>query len=698
MAEDGELRELRAVKASEILWKIQNSESVVYDRIQVKDDLDINNFDRYVKDKRPHYIVSNIKITNSQFNGGMIFVGHTFGGDIDFSGTCFSKDVTFFLCRFMKHADFNKVHFQRLVQFKDTQFEEFTWFNNAYFKDDFILEGSTFKNGASFKKAQINGNALFGRIIFEEEAIFSGVLFMKYAYFRNSQHKGDSYFNDAEFYGNVLFERSVFEKGCYFNHSQFGQEMRFSYLDPIEINFSQVHFNKITDFRDSVFNGYLIFSEAIFDDNANFCNSKFKSAKFIRSEFLKKSEFNNATFSAANFYKSLFEGDALFDQVKFEDSIFSESHFHQIADFRESEFKKSDFVRSRFDDEAIFEKVNFKESALFDDARFFGDCKFTGTNFKNIETNFGVANFRRSKFIGDAKFDACNFTKVNFGNSQFINAYFTGSHFIDEADFALSEFFGNVDFSKTYFTKGVEFNEVRFNKEAKFNAIKIYDHLNLENSKSSSIKIDANFKDPWDLKMAFSNFDKLDIPWDLVKDRIHCRCDTYRKLVTNYNRLERFGDADSCYLMYKKALKEEYINLLSSSIYKIIKNLENQDPFSKKIYIFIKEMRNAYCATINLINYWLSFLFYGHGVKLGVPLIVVVGTVMFFAYVYTHGGQASSSYPRGFIISAKAFIGIAQLQNETLSGPYEYYSIIERFLGSLLMITLTLVLGKKMLR
>jgi hypothetical protein len=224
------------------------------------------------------------------------------------------------------------------------------------------------------------------------------------------------------------------------------------------------------------------------------------------------------------------------------------------------------------------------------------------------------------------------------------------------------------------------------------------------------MSLDAKYDEDSKITLRESNFHNLKVPWKLIENRLIYSTEisssemlidklTYLNLIKNYNEIGWFDDADSCYVEYKKLLKKKDIDTISRLPFKIRNRVfKYQGPFSKKFSSFIKEVCEGCDALIKVIFYYISLVFYGHGVRLRMPLFIGAGLIVIFALIYVYSGQASSLWPRGFIISAKSFIGIAQLQEEILAGSCEYWSIVERFLGTILIVTFTLVLGKKTLR
>ncbi len=193
-AEDSEKNNMKIVKASEILAKIQKGEPIKCDHIVVKEDLDLSQ----LRLKQAN-IASSIRITNSMFDGLVSFRGSTFNRSTDFSGS-----------RFGGYTEFINSTFIMDVIFDGSTFNE-----DAYF------EGSTFNEDAYFEGSAFNSNAYFKESVFNEDAYFEGSAFNRNAYFKESVFNGDVSFNGATFNGDVSFNEATFNGDDYFEGSAF---------------------------------------------------------------------------------------------------------------------------------------------------------------------------------------------------------------------------------------------------------------------------------------------------------------------------------------------------------------------------------------------------------------------------------------------------------------------------------------------
>jgi hypothetical protein len=160
MAEDVQNESgLTEVLASEILAKIENGESIEYDYIRVKDDLNINMLN-IMKSNNKSVIDFPIKITNSVLEGELRLNDMLFQEIVNFEGTNFKKDVHFmnssFRFAFFKGANFmGFAYFTRAEFIKDAYFPEVHFYRTAYFWD------SNFKGYGDFREVCFDGDADF---------------------------------------------------------------------------------------------------------------------------------------------------------------------------------------------------------------------------------------------------------------------------------------------------------------------------------------------------------------------------------------------------------------------------------------------------------------------------------------------------------------------------------------------------------
>lgn len=331
-----------------------------------------------------------------------------------------------------------------------------------------------------------------------------------------------------------------------------------------------------------------------------------------------------------------------------------------------------------------------KSSVDIEDSTILGKIKFGCCIFeKDIK-------FWNDIFNKDAIFEGSIFrSDIWFSRSRFLGyTTFRGSKFVKCAEFLLVEFDMGPDFSFSRFNSYAYFCEAIFSGITRFNSAKFFGELSFENSSINVINLNANFMNGSTIILKGSNFSKLLVTWNLIKNRISINPDNHefdknlyfaliKDLIRNFESLGQFDDADSCYLEYKKIFKDYRIHILKSS---------RTRSKIKKLSIFLNEVK------LYLFD-WVSFWFYGHGVNLLLP-IALSFVILFVSFlIYYYGGQADIM--DGIKLSLKIFISSTQVQNQTgksLTGLCEWWSIMERFLGAILIITSTVILARKALR
>jgi hypothetical protein len=208
-------------------------------------------------------------------------------------------------------------------------------------------------------------------------------------------------------------------------------------------------------------------------------------------------------------------------------------------------------------------------------------------------------------------------------------------------------------------------------------------------------------------------FHRLHAHWNDIKDYLESpEPSDLNSLVENYKELGWFEDADNCYLEYKKLIiYTDYLKYLISfrSIRFLIKNTSYLKNLNATKYIISKSklfdnsgIFDFIRGAIKLSFHFISLFVYGHGVQLRWPIIAGIIVLLGSAYIYYSGGQVDSFYPEGIRVSAEIFIATTQIgkttQVENLIGFCRSWSIIERFLGWVLMTSFLVVLAKKTLR
>jgi hypothetical protein len=294
----------------------------------------------------------------------------------------------------------------------------------------------------------------------------------------------------------------------------------------------------------------------------------------------------------------------------------------------------------------------------------------------------GRVDFYGTEFYQDVSFSGSHFKKVSFSNNE--DGHFIYTKFLDffemknaqvaEMDLEHVEFNGDVDFRETRFSKKIDFRDVRCDKIVWFDTVKLGA---------------SQFDDDCEILINGANFHKLKLHWDDLKGHLKDNKDHFTTdpsdlsaLVENYMKLKWFKDADDCFWDYKELqTKNEFMEIGSAN------------RISNKKFWRILKIAGRYLKLI--ISYVTSLSLYGHGVSLVPPLLTSVALLFVSTYVYHTGGQADLFSLEGWLLSAKIFI--SSIPSE-LSGFCEIWSIFERLLGAILMVTFTVVLARKTLR
>lgn len=268
--------ELTEIHASKILNMIQRKEPVIYDKVVIKGE-----FDLQLLGTLPVEIDTPIRITNSQFEERVHF-GKIFNNDIDFEHTLFAKGAGF-SARFSKRANFRNATFKEDAFFRRARFEHCADFNGSVFGYA-NFEEAKFCWIARFREVTINGSAIFNNAVFDDNTDFSGATFTKNPIFP-SDHVD---FENVTFSKKIEFNNVTFAGNVYFNGASFIAFARF-------VNAT---FNNKADFDLATFGSYADFKNAAFNDNANFYNVTFRGYLNFRGAIVGDDlTFRNAVFS-----------------------------------------------------------------------------------------------------------------------------------------------------------------------------------------------------------------------------------------------------------------------------------------------------------------------------------------------------------------------------------------------------------------
>ncbi len=241
------------VNSSDVLEEIAGGERVSYDRAIITGDLDLSQLNLPLDDYEHKIVASEIRITNSQFEGDLRFSGSRFDRPINFSGTTFLRNVNFTNSQCVKTAIFSRAQFLGYADFYGTEF-----------KDLLDFDGSIFYKSASFNNTEFNIYSDFSGVIFKGYVFFKDAVIRGYTYFTGSQFEDCASFYRAEFYQETRFDDAKFLRYANFNESRFKDYTYFSgvkFEGPLSLNKTKIP-DWIIDWR-SV-DVHLVYNEAAY--------------------------------------------------------------------------------------------------------------------------------------------------------------------------------------------------------------------------------------------------------------------------------------------------------------------------------------------------------------------------------------------------------------------------------------------------
>jgi len=242
-----------------------------------------------------------------------------------------------------------------------------------------------------------------------------------------------------------------FVKPVYFSNAKFQQQADFSYATFQQADFSGAKFQQQADFSGAKFQ-QVDFSRTTFHQQAYFSGSTFQQANFSRAIF-QQVDFSRAIFQQANFLGSTFQ-QAYFSSAKFQQANFSFAIFQQQVDFSGATFQQANFSSAIFHQQAYFSGSTFQQ-ANFSFAIFQQQVDFSGATFQQAyfsSATFQQAYFSRTTFHQQANFLGATFhQQANFSSAKFQQANFSSAIFHQQVDFSGATFHQQVDFSGSTF-------------------------------------------------------------------------------------------------------------------------------------------------------------------------------------------------------------------------------------------------------
>jgi uncharacterized protein YjbI with pentapeptide repeats len=304
--------ELSRVQASEIKAKMMKGEPIEYDSVIIEGNMVLR--DPGIAEE-PKPIISQIKITDSFFEGDVYFRNAIFHDSVNFLGTYFQGDADFKRAKFNGDSTFGQVWFVRGANFWGTVFSwSYADFSNTWFSGYADFSGAEFSGGyADFSRARVSdgyadfsGAEFSGGDAYFDETEFSG----GDAYFDRAEFSGgDAYFDETEFSGgDAYFDRAEFSGGdAYFDEAEFKGIAQFSYVAfSKSASFKNVQYRNRAYLNSAIFNGSTSFEDAQFGSNAYFENTAFGSVLNLNRTgynrlFLRWNSINNSQLSTSDY-------------------------------------------------------------------------------------------------------------------------------------------------------------------------------------------------------------------------------------------------------------------------------------------------------------------------------------------------------------------------------------------------------------
>ncbi len=394
---------LPVIEARELLTRIENGDSLIYDHVAIAGNIDISRLDLpFIHCERPAgqeqkaaVVSSKIQIRNCEFLGYVNFAHALLSNDLDMCGCTFLQEARFKGASFSGGAGFESCNFKRYATFRDANFH----------------------CPARFQWANFFAIANFGNALFDCPAFFSSARFSKLC----------TNFQEAEFLDEADFTQAKFAGTASFRMTSFGKSSSFwktSFL--ADANFQGAKFAGYASFQSAALSGNADFRGANFNEELNMEFASFKgNAVFLGSYMAKEANFFQAEFLDVNFTDAILGDNAIFSEAKFGRGLFTGSHFQGHALFSQSWFKgKAIFEQAVFAGEAQFSEVSFFELADFRSVRFCKGAFFKGTQFTGT-VNFAGSYFQEGLDLPNAKvqvmrlFDAVFAGQIDLHNADF---------------------------------------------------------------------------------------------------------------------------------------------------------------------------------------------------------------------------------------------------------------------------------------
>lgn len=270
---------------------------------------------------------------------------------------------------------------EQQVSLADCDFEEEPDFSYSAFKKHLVLEGSTFRKGATFQSTIVSLNAnlkdtsfvggelflqdlqVHGHLNMRNTQLASGVTLQagnmhidKAADFSNAVFGANTDLSGMEILADLFFTRAKFQKGLILTAAKIASALFLTgarFQGPAQFPGIQVANNVKAE-------------GAVFENVANFTDAQIGSFIDLRGA---RFEF---THTPAQFTRATVAAGGIFDDVQFVGGgKFDGAHFIADAGFDDVVFERpASFYRARFEQSAHFEHTLFKENVSFQETSF----------------------------------------------------------------------------------------------------------------------------------------------------------------------------------------------------------------------------------------------------------------------------------------------------------------------------------------
>lgn len=343
---------------------------------------------------------ASVTMDEATFDDDARFTGVTFYDEASFRGAAFSGTSN----ELEDHASFTGAIFAGEANFRQTSFG-FTTFSDAIFKARAHFEESRFDGDADFSGVTFEGEADFDEAVVEQDVTFENAEFQTDAAFRGATFKGGA----RSLQDDARFVNTVFRGDTNFRDTKF----RYVNFDGATFEsramFEETWYGADADFTDVVFEGEADFDEARFTEDVDFSGSRFEQpAVFRGAEFRGGAQHieENATFEGVQF-----DDDADFDNATFTSANFTNTRFGGVIDFTDAAVTNGiAFMAESIDTDTY---VNFTDASLREG---------TITQPAGNRVRFDLTNAS----LGDIVFDAVDnddshdlLDYVRFCNTQF---------------------------------------------------------------------------------------------------------------------------------------------------------------------------------------------------------------------------------------------------------------------------------------